>query len=82
MNIEILNWLGVTMGHGLGRTGRDVPIGIVIHICMETTQRDSLCSYLYVKHVMFLFLSVMFFFYEVREQVGRTGSGWVGGWHQ
>jgi hypothetical protein len=31
------------------RTGRDEPVGVVIHICMETTQGISLCSYLYLK---------------------------------
>jgi hypothetical protein len=31
------------------RTGRNEPIEVVIHICMETTQRLSLYSYLYLK---------------------------------
>jgi hypothetical protein len=31
------------------RTGRDEPIGVVIHVCMKTTQKISLCSYLYLK---------------------------------
>jgi hypothetical protein len=33
------------------RTGRDEPIGVVIHIFMETTQGNTLCSYLYLKLV-------------------------------
>jgi hypothetical protein len=40
------------MGQGLGgvkTSGRDEPIGAVIHICMERTQRNSPCSYLYLK---------------------------------
>jgi hypothetical protein len=46
------------------RTGRDEPTGVVIHICMETTQGHSLCSYLLSqtsKNAMFLFLSFMVF---------------------
>jgi hypothetical protein len=43
------------------RNGRDEPIRVVIHIFMETTQGNSLCSYLYLKlakkKVMLLFLS-------------------------
>jgi hypothetical protein len=31
------------------RTRNDKPIGVVIHICMETTQGNSLCNYLYLK---------------------------------
>jgi hypothetical protein len=31
------------------RTGRGEPTGVVTHICMETTQGNSLCSYLYLK---------------------------------
>jgi hypothetical protein len=31
------------------RSGRDKPIWVVIHICMETTQEISLYSYLYLK---------------------------------
>jgi hypothetical protein len=44
--------VGATLGRGLRgvkRTSRDEPIGIVMHICMETTQGNSLCSYLYLK---------------------------------
>jgi hypothetical protein len=31
------------------RTDRHEPIGIVIHICMETTQGNFLCIYLYLR---------------------------------
>jgi hypothetical protein len=31
------------------RTGRGKAIGAVIHICMEATQGNSLCSYLYLR---------------------------------
>jgi hypothetical protein len=40
------------MGRGLRsskETGKDEEIGVVIHICMETTQGISLHSYLYLK---------------------------------
>jgi hypothetical protein len=41
MNTEILNWLVSPWegdSGGVKRTKRDEPIGVVIHICMETTQ--------------------------------------------
>jgi hypothetical protein len=57
---------------------RDETISIVIHICMETTQGNSLCSYLYLKlakmHVFLIIFYVFFFSYKIREQEGRTGS--------
>jgi hypothetical protein len=31
------------------RTGREEPIGFVIHIFMEIIQENSLCGYLYLK---------------------------------
>jgi hypothetical protein len=45
------------------RTRGDEPIGVAIYICLETTQGNSLCSYLYLKLAkvfMFLFLSYVF----------------------
>jgi hypothetical protein len=59
------------------RSGRDEPIGVVIHICIETTQGISLCSYLYLKLAKtpcFSFAFLYFFFYKIGEQEGRTGS--------
>jgi hypothetical protein len=40
-----------TMGRGLEvkRSGRDEPIWVVIHMCMEITQRTSPYSYPYLK---------------------------------
>jgi hypothetical protein len=49
MNIEILNWLGPPWEGdwgGVKRTGRDEPIGIVIHICIETIQGDSVAIFM------------------------------------
>jgi hypothetical protein len=60
------------------RIGRDEPVGVVIHICMETTQGISLCSYLYLKLAkMPCFSSYVLwvFFYKIGEQEGQTGGG-------
>jgi hypothetical protein len=64
---------------GVRRTGRGESIGAEIHICMETTQGHSLCSYLYLKlakhHASyFIFIVLCFFFYKIREHEGRTDS--------
>jgi hypothetical protein len=67
--------------HSLKRTRRDEPIGALIHICMETTQENSLCSYLYLKLAKmscFPFYLLCFFLYKIREQEGGTGSAWWG----
>jgi hypothetical protein len=53
----------------------DEPNGVVMHICMETTQGNSMYSYLYLKlpksHV-FLFYLFSFFFFKIREQESGT----------
>jgi hypothetical protein len=59
------------------KSGRDQPVGVVIHICMETTQENSLCSYLYLKLAKmpwFSYYLLWCFFSKIREQEGRTGS--------
>jgi hypothetical protein len=52
---------------------------------METTQENSLCSYLYLKLAKtscFSYYIICFFFYKIGAQEGRTGSAQeVGGWH-
>jgi hypothetical protein len=82
MNIEILNWMGppwkVDWG-GVKRTRRDEPV--LIHMCMETTQGNSLCSYHYVKlskMPCFSFLSFMFFLLQKSEN-RRVEQVLVGG---
>jgi hypothetical protein len=65
------------------RTRRDEPMRGVIHVCMETTQGNSLCSYVYLKLAKtscFSFYLLLFLFYKIREQEGGTGSalGWEG----
>jgi hypothetical protein len=67
------------------RTGRDEPIGVVIYMCMETTQGNSLYSYVYLKLAKmpcFSYYYLCFFFYKIREQEaeqillgGRGGNG-------
>jgi hypothetical protein len=64
------------------RIARFESIRFVIHICMETTQGNSLCRYLYLKlakMLCFSFYLLWFFFYKIGEQEGRTGSGRGGG---
>jgi hypothetical protein len=59
------------------RTGRGESIGVVVHICMGTTQGNSPCSYLYL----------FFFLQNLRtggqkvcvEVVGTGGRGEEGG---
>jgi hypothetical protein len=62
----------------------DKQIGVIIHINMETSQRNSLCSYFYFKQAKmscFSFYLFSFVFYRIREQEGRThyAQGLVGG---
>jgi hypothetical protein len=49
---------------------RDKPIWVIIHMYMEISQGNSLCSYLKQTKISF------FFFYKIREQKGRMGSSW------
>jgi hypothetical protein len=59
------------------RTGRDEPVGVVIHICVEKTQTISLCSYLYLKLAempCFSYYLSCFFLYKIGEPEGGTGS--------
>jgi hypothetical protein len=67
------------------RSGRDEPVWIVIHKCMETTLGISLFSYLYLKLAKMLCLSyylLCFLFNKIREEKGRTGSAWKCGWER
>jgi hypothetical protein len=46
MNIEILNWLRPSCEGNQGRVRRtreDEPVGVLIHICTETTKGNFLC---------------------------------------
>jgi hypothetical protein len=62
------------------RTRGDGPIEVVIHICMEPTQGNSLCSYLYFKlekHHVFLFTFYVFLLqnWKTGEQNRSCGGG-------
>jgi hypothetical protein len=59
------------------RLGRDEPVWVAIHKCMEAALGISLYSYLYLKLAKMLCLSyylLCFLFNQIREQEGRTGS--------
>jgi hypothetical protein len=66
------------------RTGRDEPIGVIIHTCMETTQRISLYSYPYLKLVKtpcFSYYHFLFFLlqnWRTREWNGFCPEAGVG----
>jgi hypothetical protein len=80
MNIEILNWPEPPWEGdwgGVKRLDRDESVWVATHICMETTQRKSLYSCLYLKLAKtpcFSFHLLCFSFYKIREQEGETGS--------
>jgi hypothetical protein len=57
---------------GVKLTGRDEPTGVVLHTCMETTQENSLCSYLYLKLAEIL----CFFFNFCFSSVKSENRGW------
>jgi hypothetical protein len=63
----------------VNRSGRDKPICIIIHMCMEAMLRISLYSYLYLNLVKILCLSyylLFVLFNKIGEEKGRTGSSW------
>jgi hypothetical protein len=60
-------------------SGRDEPMWVSIHMCMEARLGISLYSYLYLKLAKTLCLSYYlpyFLFNKIRKQEGRTGSAW------
>jgi hypothetical protein len=70
------------------RTGRGESTGTVIHICMGTTQGNSLCSYLYLKLAKHCVLCFIFYVFSSTKLEtgfawgweGRVGSGGGGKW--
>jgi hypothetical protein len=65
------------------RTGRDEPVWVVMHICMEIVQRNSLCSYLYlevaklhVSHFIFYVFSSTKLENRRAEQVLQGGASY------
>jgi hypothetical protein len=65
------------------RSGRDEPMWVSIHKCMEATLGISLYSYLYLKRAKMLCLSyylLCFLLNKIREEESGTGSAWkIGG---
>jgi hypothetical protein len=59
------------------RSGRDEPMWVALHKCMEAMLGISLYSYLYLKLAKMLCLSyylLRFLFNKMGEEEGRTGS--------
>jgi hypothetical protein len=66
------------------KTGRDEPIWVVVHICMETTQGISLYSCLYLKLAKMPCFSFYFLCFSSTKSENRRvehGQPWGGGWH-
>jgi hypothetical protein len=70
------------------RSGRDEPIWVVIHMCMETTQGISLNIYVYLKlQRLHVFLTIFYNFFFYKNQRTRewnrfskeAGMEWGGG---
>jgi hypothetical protein len=86
VNNIILNWqkpLWEGDQEVMKSSGRDEPMWVAIHKCMEATLGISLYSYLSLKLAKMICLSyclLCFLFNKIREQEGGTGSAWkVGG---
>jgi hypothetical protein len=65
------------------RFGRNEPMWVAIHMCMEAALGISLYSYLYLRLAKMLCLSyylLCFHFNKIKEEEGRTGSAWKRGW--
>jgi hypothetical protein len=65
------------------RSGRDEPMWVAIHMCMEAMLGISLYSYLCLKLAKTLCLSyypLCFFFNKIGEQESGRGSVWKWGW--
>jgi hypothetical protein len=59
----------------LGSSGRDEPVGVVIHICMETTQGISLYSYLPLKLAKrYVFPPTFYVFSSTKSENKRAES--------
>jgi hypothetical protein len=74
MNIEFLNWLKVPQEKDYARMKKiieDKPVMVIVHIDMDISQGNSLCSYLYLKQSKNVIFSLFFFFLL---QNWRTGG--------
>jgi hypothetical protein len=79
VNEVILNWQRPQWDEDqeiAKRSGRNEPMWVAIHKCMEAMVRISLYSYLYLKLAKMLCFSyylLCFLFNKIGEQEGRTG---------
>jgi hypothetical protein len=55
-------------------TGGGKSIGVVIHICMETTQGNSLCSYPYLKLAKITCFSFYLLFFSSTKSENRRAE--------
>jgi hypothetical protein len=64
------------------RSGKDEPIRVVIHMCMEALLGISLYSYLYLKLAKMLCLShyLLCFLFNKSGEEGTTSSAWSEDW--
>jgi hypothetical protein len=82
VNIVTLDWqkpLKVGNYEVVRMSGSDEPIWVPKHICMETTQAISLCSYLHLKlpkMSCFSYSLSCFFPQQIRELEGRRSFAW------
>jgi hypothetical protein len=80
VNIVILNWqrpLWEGDQEVVKRSGRDEPMWVVIHQCMEATLGISLYNYLnpkLAKMICLFYYLLCFLFNKIKEQEGGTGS--------
>jgi hypothetical protein len=84
MNKVILNWqrpLWEGDQEVVKRSGRDKPMRVVIHKCMEAMLGISLYSYLYLKLAKPLYFSyyLMFFLQKTRRIRGQNRFCWEAG---
>jgi hypothetical protein len=80
MNTVILNWqrpLWEGDQEVVKKSGRDEPMWVAIHKCMEAMLGISLYSYLYLKLAKTLCFSyyLLCFLYNIGEQVGGDAVG-------
>jgi hypothetical protein len=50
----------------------DKPIEVIIHICMEISLGNSLCSYLYFKQAKKVFLFIFYLFSSTKSEKKRV----------
>jgi hypothetical protein len=85
VNKVILNWqrpLWEWDQEVVKRSGRDEPMWVAIHKCMEAVLGISWHSHLYpklAKTLSFSYYLLCFLFNKIGEEEGRTGSAWKGG---